>query len=64
VPVFDAERAWHRLKAEVVSKPSHGKRDLLATMVEIELECTLDDHERNFDSGPVAWHEPAEVIST
>jgi hypothetical protein len=54
VAVFDAERAWLRLKAEVVKKPSHGKRDLLAVMAEIEVECALDDHERNFDSGPVA----------
>jgi hypothetical protein len=51
--VFDAERAWLRLKAEVVTKPSHGKRELLTTMAVIEVECALDDHERSFDSGPV-----------
>lgn len=52
--VVDHERAWLKLKAAIVQKGSHGKRDLLATMAEIEVECSVDDRERNFDSGPVA----------
>lgn len=51
--VFDAERAWLKLKAEIVQKGSHGKRDLLATMGQIEVECSLDESDRNFDTGPV-----------
>jgi hypothetical protein len=53
MPVFDAERAWLRLKAEIAKKGSHGQRDLLAEMGRIEVECALDDHERNFEGGQV-----------
>lgn len=52
MPVFDAERAWLRLKAAVVEKPSHGKRELLQRMAEIEVECALDDGARDIDVRP------------
>jgi hypothetical protein len=34
---IDYELAWADLKAEVLRKPSHGQRDLLAKMGELEV---------------------------
>lgn len=48
---IDYERAWVKLKAEIASKGSHGKRDLLARIVEIEVECATDDP--RYDPSPV-----------
>lgn len=48
--LVDYERAWLELKREVVSKNSHGKRDLLARMAEIEVESEID--EAGYDPRP------------
>lgn len=45
----DFERAWLRLKQEVASKPSHGKRDLLTVMGELEVECMSPEAEEELD---------------
>lgn len=41
--LVDYERAWLALKIEIAKKPSHGKRDLLAAMGEIEVQSVLQD---------------------
>lgn len=40
--LVDFERAWLALKREIISKKSHGQRDLLTRMAEIEVESQLD----------------------
>lgn len=50
---FDSARAWLALKAYIASKSSHGKRDLLAKMGEVEVECMTPDEQRGFDPDPL-----------
>ena len=38
---IDFEAAWADLKAEILGKPSHGQRDLLASMARLEVEYRL-----------------------
>jgi hypothetical protein len=57
--IVDYERAWLELKAHVVSKNSHGQRDLVSTMTHIELDCRLPEGERNFDDTAVPRSTPA-----
>lgn len=35
---IDYEAAWMALKASILEKPSHGQRDLLASMGRLEVE--------------------------
>lgn len=51
--VFDAERAWLRLKGVIVQKGSHGRTGLLTEMARIEVECSLEDTDRQFTESPV-----------
>lgn len=48
----DWERAWLALKAEIVKKPSHGKRDLLVAMGEIEVASTVPEGQDGYDPRP------------
>jgi hypothetical protein len=48
--MIDYERAWTELKEAILSKKSHGQRDLLSTMAEIEVENLVED---GFDPSPV-----------
>jgi hypothetical protein len=50
--LVDYERAWLELKAHVVSKNSHGQRDLVGQMTRIEIDCRLPESERDFDETP------------
>lgn len=50
--VVDYERAWMELKAHIVSRSSHGKRDLLSRMAEIEVETRVPEGEEGFDPTP------------
>jgi hypothetical protein len=52
VALVDYERAWLAMKAEVAKKPSHGKRDLQAAMVEIELGSLVPEGQERFDPRP------------
>jgi hypothetical protein len=49
--LVDYERCWLALKREIVAKKSHGQRDLLTAMAQIEVESELD--EPGFDPGPM-----------
>jgi hypothetical protein len=55
--LVDYERAWLALKAEIAKKPSHGKRDLQATMVDIELGSLVPEGQERFDSRPAETPE-------
>lgn len=50
--LIDHEKAWLRLKAHVVTKRSHGERELLETMGRIEVECMVPEGQEGFDSSP------------
>lgn len=50
--IIDYERAWTDLKAQVLSKNSHGQRDLLTRMVQIEIDCRVPEELRAFDPDP------------
>jgi hypothetical protein len=41
--LVDFERVIALLKREVASKPSHGQRDLLATIARLEGECMIEE---------------------
>lgn len=49
---IDFERAWLELKGYVVSRTSHGKRDLLSRMAEIEVDSRVPEGEEGFDPTP------------
>ena len=51
--LIDYERAWVELKAHIVSKNSHGQRELLTRMAEVEVECRAPEGERDYTDGPV-----------
>jgi len=48
--LVDYERAFLRLKEVVISKKSHGQKDLLAAMAQIELDCRVE--EAGYDPTP------------
>lgn len=50
--VIDYERAWVELKAHIVSKNSHGQRELLTRMAEVEIDCRVPEGERGYEDGP------------
>lgn len=50
--IIDYERAWTDLKAQVLSKNSHGQRDLLTQMAQIEIACRVPEELRAYDPGP------------
>lgn len=45
------------MKAEIAKKPSHGKRDLQAVMVDIELASLVPEGQERFDSRPAETPE-------
>lgn len=53
--LVDYERAWLALKKGILEKPSHGQRDLMTLMAEVELECQVDDN--GYDPTPKAKRE-------
>jgi hypothetical protein len=50
--VVDWERAWLELKTYLLTKNSHGQRDLLSQLTRIEVACRLPEGERDFDPTP------------
>lgn len=50
----DYERVVLRLKQEVARKPSHGKRDLLTLIAELEVECMKIEAEEELDDLRIA----------
>lgn len=50
--LVDYEVAWLKLRAEIASKSSHGKRDLLVTMSEIEVASMVPEGQEGFDPRP------------
>jgi hypothetical protein len=44
------------MKAHLLSKNSHGQRDLLTRMAHIEIECRVPEEERSFDPTPAPTH--------
>lgn len=51
--IIDHERAWVEMKTYLLSKNSHGQRDLLTRMAKIEVDCRVPEEERGFDPTPV-----------
>ena len=60
--VVDYEAVVLALKAYIVTRNSHGKRDLLARLVELEVEYALPEGEEGIDPTPLrlARSEPAD----
>ena len=57
--IIDYERAWTDLKAQVLSKKSHGQRDLLTHMAQIEIDCRVPEELRAFLAQSFAkWQLP------
>jgi hypothetical protein len=50
--IIDHERAWTELKVHLLSKNSHGQRDLLTRMAQIEIDCRVPEELRAFDPEP------------
>lgn len=50
----DHEAAWLKLKALIASKPSHGRRDLMLAMGEIEVDSLVPEGQEQFDPRPPA----------
>lgn len=48
----DYERAWLALKAQIVGKASHGRRDLCVAMTQIELDCRVEEGQEGFNPAP------------
>ena len=48
----DYERAWLVLKGVVLSKKSHGQRDLLTAMARAEVDSAVPEGQEGFDSTP------------
>jgi hypothetical protein len=65
----DYERAWLALKEVVLSKNSHGQRDLLASMSRIEVDSKLPEGELEaaqvvrMAHGRPSEQRPREVVS-
>ena len=51
--IIDYERAWTDLKSYVLSKNSHGQRDLLRQMAQVEIDCRVPEEFRGFDPDPL-----------
>lgn len=64
--IVDYERAWLELKDYLLSKNSHGQRDLLTQMAQVEIDCRVPESEREFDPTPrmkkPATHSLREVV--
>jgi hypothetical protein len=56
--VVNYERAWLRLKAEVLEKRSHGSAGLIELMAKLEVENTIPEGPADFDSLPLAVWPP------
>jgi hypothetical protein len=56
--IVDYERAWVELKAHLLSKNSHGQRDLLTEMAKIETGCRVPEDQRGYDPDP-PYSKPA-----
>lgn len=52
--IIDFEKAWTDMKVYLLSKNSHGQRDLLTHMAQIEVDCRVPEDQRGFDPTPVA----------
>lgn len=48
----DHELAWLKLKALIADKASHGRKDLMLAMGEIEVECMVPEGSQVFDPRP------------
>lgn len=48
----DHELAWLKLKVLIASKSSHGKRDLVTAMNEIEIDCMVPEGQEGYDPRP------------
>lgn len=48
----DYERAWLVLKEVVLSKKSHGQRDLLEAMARAEVDSAVPEGQEGYDSTP------------
>lgn len=57
--IVDYEKAWVEMKAHLLSKNSHGQRDLLTRMAQIEIDCRVPEEFRVFDPGPLPHREPS-----
>jgi len=54
--IVDHEKAWIEMKAYIISKNSHGQRDLLTQMARIEIDCRVPEEERAYDPTPAPTH--------
>jgi hypothetical protein len=52
VPAVDYERCWLVLKEHVLSKNSHGQRDLLSVMARAEIDSAVPEGQEGFDATP------------
>lgn len=57
MPAVDYERAFLRMKEVVLSKNSHGQRDLLTAMSRIEVESQVPEGQEGFDATPLPVRE-------
>jgi len=57
--IVDYEKAWVEMKAHLLSKNSHGQRDLLTRMAAIEVDCRVPEGDRDFDPTPT-YRKPSE----
>lgn len=56
----DFERAWLRLKEHVLSKPSHGRGELMEKLGGLELECELPEGQEWAPDAPARVDKPAD----
>jgi hypothetical protein len=59
LPAVNYERAWLVLKAHVLSKASHGQRDLLHVMAQAEVDSQVPEDQEGFD--PTPRRKPSDV---
>lgn len=52
--LVDYEAAWLGLKAEVVTKRSHGRDGLLQAMARLEIDNRVPEGQEAFDPGPAS----------
>lgn len=53
MPEVDYDKAWHKLKAHVSTKRSHGADELKVRMHEIEVESLVPEGEQGYDTTPL-----------
>jgi hypothetical protein len=53
MPAVDFESAWVDLKAYVMSRASHGQRDLLREITRIEIDRRIPEGEEGFSDLPL-----------